>query len=382
MRKVSSSVAISSTIDLELGVTGYEVVKSVANVLSQLITLDSNTANLQLWNDNTTANVIITNADVVITNADVVTTNADRVQTGLDRVATNADVVTTNADVVTTNSDAATTTANKNITNADVVITNADVVITNADVVTTNSDVVITNNDVVSTNADVISSANSASAASTSETNAGNSETAAANSESASGTSETTTQALYDDFEKRYLGVKSSDPTVDNNGGVLVLGAQYFSSALNVMQVYDGTNWRDLTSTAILGKFKYTATAGQTVFTGSDANGSTLFLTPGLEFVFLNGVNLEVTSDYTVTGSTLTLVDAAVVSDEILIYGFLISSITDAVLASVGGTFEGNLNVNADFSATGSITGSPDAVLEIKDSTGSVLKTINGITAV
>jgi hypothetical protein len=382
MRKVSSLASISSTIDKEIGVTGYQVVLSVAQALDQLKNLNSNIVNLQSFNDTTTANVVITNADVVTTNADVVITNADAVQTGLDKVATNADVVITNSDVVTTNADKSITNADVVITNNDVSITNADVVITNADVVTTNADAVSTGNDRTAASNDATNAASSASAASASETNASNSETAASNSEIASASSEVTTQTLYDDFEKRYLGVKSSAPTLDNNGNALVLGAQYFSSALNVMQVYNGTEFRDLVNTAILGKFKYVAADGQTVFTGADENSNTLFLTPGLELVFLNGVNLEVDIDYTVTSSTITFTVAADLNDELLIYGFLVSSITDAVLASVGGTFNGNVNVNGDFGATGTVTGSPSAVLLVLNSAGTTVKTINGITAV
>ena len=100
MRKISSLTSISSTIDKEIGITGYEIVKSVAVKLPAIDTLNSNIENLQTYSNNTTANVVITNNDVVITNADVITTNADAIQTGLDKVATNADVVTTNNNVV------------------------------------------------------------------------------------------------------------------------------------------------------------------------------------------------------------------------------------------------------------------------------------------
>ena len=208
----------------------------------------------------TAADVVSTNADVVSTNADVVTTTQDAIDTAADVVLTNADVVSTNADVVTitgiyddfddrylgaktsaptldndgnaladgsmyfntttpdmwvydltntiwvtvSNSTASSATA------ADVITTNADVVLTAADVVSTNADVVSTNADVVSTNADVV-----------------------------------TVAGYLDTFDDRYLGSKSSEPTVDNDSNTLLDGALYFNTTTNVMKVYDlgTTTW-------------------------------------------------------------------------------------------------------------------------------------------
>jgi hypothetical protein len=55
----------------------------------------------------THADVLLTNADVVLTHADVVLTNADVVSTGLDKAATNADVLLTAADVISSAASAA-----------------------------------------------------------------------------------------------------------------------------------------------------------------------------------------------------------------------------------------------------------------------------------
>ena len=78
--------------------------------------------------------------------------------------------------------------------------------------------------------------ANSASAASTSATNAAASETAAAASEAAAA-------ASFDAFDDRYLGSKTSDPSVDNDGNALLTGALYFDSVTGVMKVWSGSNW-------------------------------------------------------------------------------------------------------------------------------------------
>ena len=85
-----------------------------------------------------------------------------------------------------------------------------------ADRLATAADVVSTNADVVSTNADAV-----------------------------------TVQGIYDQFDDRYLGVKSSDPTVDNDGATLLDGALYFNTTNNVMMVYDlgNTTWVRTTPT-------------------------------------------------------------------------------------------------------------------------------------
>ena len=86
------------------------------------------------------------------------------------------------------------------------------------------------------TGADVTAAAASATAAATSETNAAASATAAQAAEDAA-------LAALDSFDDRYLGQKSSDPTLDNDGDALVAGALYFNTTDNAMKVYDGSAW-------------------------------------------------------------------------------------------------------------------------------------------
>ena len=51
--------------------------------------------------------------------------------------------------------------------------------------------------------------------------------------------------ASVDSFDDTYLGSKSSDPTLDNDGNALAVGAIYFSTTASKLRVYDGTNWND-----------------------------------------------------------------------------------------------------------------------------------------
>lgn len=80
------------------------------------------------------------------------------------------------------------------------------------------------------------SAAASAAAAATSASNAATSETNAANSASAAA-------ASYDSFDDRYLGPKTSAPTLDNDGDALLTGALYWNTTSNKLFVWDGSVW-------------------------------------------------------------------------------------------------------------------------------------------
>jgi hypothetical protein len=85
--------------------------------------------------------------------------------------------------------------------------------------------------------------ATSATSAATSASSAATSATAAATSAASAATSATSAAASYDQFDDRYLGDKSSDPTVDNDGNPLLTGALYFNTVVGAMKVYDGAAW-------------------------------------------------------------------------------------------------------------------------------------------
>jgi hypothetical protein len=99
--------------------------------------------------------------------------------------------------------------------------------------------------------------ANSATAAASSATTAsGHKDTAttkaseASTSASAAATSATAAATSYDNFDDRYLGQKSSDPSTDNDGASLLTGALYFNTSNNVMMVYNGSAWQRTTPTS------------------------------------------------------------------------------------------------------------------------------------
>lgn len=59
----------------------------------------------------------------------------------------------------------------------------------------------------------------------------------------AASASATAAAASYDSFDDRYLGSKTSDPSVDNDGNALITGAIYWNSSSSVMKVWSGSAW-------------------------------------------------------------------------------------------------------------------------------------------
>jgi cytochrome c1 len=163
-------------------------------------------------------------------------------------------------------------------------------------------------------------------AAPTQASNAAASASAAAASESAAAASAASAAASLDNFDDRYLGPKSSNPTVDNDGNPLVVGALYYRTTTPIgMKVYDGSQWLEASAAqqAALVTYEYVATAGQTTFTGPDANALTLSYIAGGIIVSLNGVVLRPGDDYTASnGTSIVLSVAAALSDELNVYAF------------------------------------------------------------
>ena len=108
-------------------------------------------------------------------------------------------------------------------------------------------------------------------------------------------------------------------------------------------------------------QFVYAATQGQTAFTGADSDGKTLAMTDILYTdCYQNGVKLKPTTDYTVSSTTLTLVNAASLNDVINIVSFDTFAVPDTVPASTGGTFNGAISATsygAVSGTTGTFTG-------------------------
>tara|TARA_B100001939_G_scaffold296430_1_gene270392 strand:+ start:844 stop:1665 length:822 start_codon:yes stop_codon:yes gene_type:complete len=86
------------------------------------------------------------------------------------------------------------------------------------------------------------------------------------------------------------------------------------------MRVYDGSSWAAAGSAVngTSGRFVYTATAGQTTFSGTDDNGATLAYDTGFIDVYLNGVKMVNGTDVTVTSGTSVVFASGVALNDIV----------------------------------------------------------------
>ena len=82
--------------------------------------------------------------------------------------------------------------------------------------------------------------------AETAKTAAETAKTAAETAQTAAETAQTAAELAADNFDDTYLGAKSSDPSVDNDGDALSAGDLYFNTTDNVLKVYNGSSWQSI----------------------------------------------------------------------------------------------------------------------------------------
>jgi hypothetical protein len=120
-----------------------------------------------------------------------------------------------------------------------------------------------------------------------------------------------------------------------------------------------------------INKFNYTATAGQTTFTGADANGTTLSYSSGMIMAHLNGFLLKETVDYTANnGTSLILNSAADSGNELTITSF-----------SGGKVYPGGINTFSFVADSGqtAFTGADANGTTLEYSAGNTQVFLNGI---
>lgn len=147
-----------------------------------------------------------------------------------------------------------------------------------------------------------------AQAAATSASNASTSASNAASAQSAAEAARDQTLTAFDNFDDRYLGTKSSDPTLDNDGNALVAGALYFNSTSGAMKVYTGSAW----VAAYVSGSDFLPLAGGTM-TGAItfAAGQTI---SGYQTTLVSGTSIKTVNSTSLLGSGDVAVQATLVS--------------------------------------------------------------------
>ena len=189
------------------------------------------------------ANTAVTSASAAGSSATAAANSATAASTS----ETNAATSETNAATSETNAASSATSASTSATAASTSATNAATSAANASTSETNAAASETAAATSETNA-----AASETAAATSETNAATSATNSAASAAAALASENAAAGYVDEFDDKYLGAKTADPTVDNDGDPLTDGALYYNTTVDRMKVYDlgSTSWLFISPTA------------------------------------------------------------------------------------------------------------------------------------
>ena len=210
---VAWDIAIATTpgtIEAELNALVSEAVASTSETNAAASELASSTSETNaaasaaaaLSSENSTAaDAVQTNLDVTQTVLDAAATAADRVQTGLDETQTGLDRIQTVAD--------ATQTA-------------LDRIQTSADRVQTISDAASTALDRTDVNA----------------------------VEGRVAAIEVSINSTFDTFDDRFLGTFTTDPTLDNDGNPISVGAVYYNSVGLATKFYNGSTWDDPSQSA------------------------------------------------------------------------------------------------------------------------------------
>ena len=115
-------------------------------------------------------------------------------------------------------------------------------------------------------------------------------------------------------FAERYR-IASSAPVSS-----LDVGDLYFDTTANELKVYKSSGWASAGSSVngTSARFQYTATAGQTTFTGADSAGNSLNYDSPFIDCYLNGVKLVNGTDVTVTSGNSVVLASGAASGDIL----------------------------------------------------------------
>ena len=301
----------------------------------------------------TSATAAAGSASTATAQATTATTKATEAASSATSAASSASTATTQATNASGSASAAAVSASSASASATTATTQAGVATTQAGIATTqagNASTSATNaaNSATTATTQAGISTTQAGVATTQATNAAASAVSAASSAAAAATA-------LDNFDDRYLGSKTVDPTLDNDGNALVTGALYFNSTTGKMRAYTGSGWIDASSASVatFTQFEYVATG--TTVSGNDANGVSLVYTVGAVLVIHNGALLRPGDEFTATTGSSIVIPTAVAGDEINVIAFGNFVVADTYsqaaadakfLAKTGGTMTGALRVS------------------------------------
>jgi hypothetical protein len=260
----SASAAAASASAASTSATNAASSASAASTSATNAASSASTASTQASNASTSATNAANSASAAASSASTASTQASNASTSATNAANSASSASTSA----TNASNSASSASTSASNASTSATNAA-------------------NSASSASSSASTATTQAGIATTQATNAASSATAAAASAAAAA-------ASFDAFDDIYLGAKSSDPSVDNDGNALTTGDQYFNTSANELRVYNGSTWQAA------------STVGGTVTSLSVTGATTLAQNPTLSGGTANGVTYLNGSKVLTSGSALT----------------------------------------------------------------------------
>lgn len=277
---------------------------------------------------------ILGSATAASTSATSAAASATAAATSASSAATSASLAATSASSASTSQTAAATSAASAATSVTAAATSATSAAASATAAATSATSAAASattaaNSVAAIATYATTASNSASAAATSASSAATSASSAATSASSAATSASSAATTYDDFDDRYLGSKSTAPTVDNDGNTLLVGAIYWNSTDNKMFVWSGSVWVQIAttttysaptlgSTTIASGTTYTNVTGLTINSTTIPTSATLTKTSDNLSVFAATTSAQlkgVISDETGSGGALVFATAPTISN-------------------------------------------------------------------
>jgi hypothetical protein len=234
----------------------------------------------------TSATSAAASATAAATSATSAAASATTAAASVAAIAAYATTASNSASAAATSATSAATSATSSATSASAAATSASSALTSQTAAATSATSAAASATAAATSAtsaaaSATAAATSATSAATSASSALTSQTAAATSAADAATSASSAATTYDNFDDRYLGAKSTAPTVDNDGNALITGAMYFNSVSGVMSVWSGSAWVAINTTS-----SYSApTIGSTLL----ASGTTVGTLDGVTDIVLNG---------------------------------------------------------------------------------------------
>jgi len=224
---VDAAAASTSATNAAASASAASTSASAASTSATAASGSASTASTQASNASTSASNASTSATAASGSATTASTQATNAGTSATAAAASASSASSSASAASTSASNASTSASNASTSASGASTSA----TNAA------------NSATAASGSATTASTQASNAATSATAAAGSATSAASAQTAAESARDATLAAYDSFDDRYLGAKTSNPTVDNDGNALVAGALYFNSVSGAMQLWTGSAW-------------------------------------------------------------------------------------------------------------------------------------------